>query len=68
MSRSPSIVEFVQDIELTDEEIRARISALTTAITRLRAENTTMREQAERKRQKVVDRMVQDILKSRQYQ
>lgn len=59
MNRMPGIVEFAKDIELTDDEVKARITALT-------IENAQLRAQGEQLRQKMVDRMVQDILKSRQ--
>ena len=46
------------DRPLTDDEVRARIAALT-------VENAHLREQAEQQQNKEAERMAQDVLKSR---
>lgn len=47
------------DRPLTDDEVRARVAALT-------AENAYLREQAEQRQNKEAERMAQEIIKSRQ--
>ena len=68
MSRHPGFVVFTQDIEPTDDEVRARIAALSIENTRLQALNAHLRMQAEHQRNKEAERMAQEIISNRQSQ